>query len=218
MFDSENIDFHPKYVNPYYGGLIGFNFTREEVVSNSTEFLISIQGLREQLSNEDILTLLNHNWRPSKVGAWIIGLCEIKELEKDLIEYLKTRPNHSEHVIINLTLFNTDIGRSAINKFVMKQLDEILNLTKEDKEYKAFDLFESNSVVWGFNAIKYLDSINNTKNFEILLNSSVWHDLKMEWHKISRSNPSPYFHNQFIDCENKDLGFIEAFELIKKRR
>ncbi|MEM9889208.1 MAG: hypothetical protein AAF849_25290, partial [Bacteroidota bacterium] len=60
-------------------------------------------------------------WRPSKVGAWIIGLCRIEELEKDLIKYLQTRPIHCEHVIINLALFNTPAGNKAIRNYTQSQ-------------------------------------------------------------------------------------------------
>ena len=161
--------------------------------------------------------LTDQNWRPANVGAWIIGLCQIKELEKDLINYLTVRPIHCEHAIINLTLFNSKRGINAINEFVKNRLDEILYLTYEGKEYEAFDKFESYSIVWGFNAIKYLDSINETKNFETVLDSQSWTELKTEWLKISNSNPRAIgFYDQFIASESKELSFVEKIEIIKK--
>lgn len=218
MIDTESIEFHETYVNPYYGGLMGFNITRKDVVSDPHEFIQSIISLEEKLTHDVIKAMLIHqNWRPAKVAAWIIGLCQIKELEKDLIDYLTYRPIHCEHAIINLTLFNNKRGINAINEFVKNRLDEILNLTKEGKEYEGFDKFENYSILWGFNAIKYLDSINETKNFESVLNSQSWSELKTEWLKISKSNQRAIgFYNQFIASESKDLSFTESIEKIKK--
>ncbi len=217
MIDTESIEFHETYVNPYYGGLMGFNMMRIEVVSDTHKFISKIISLQDKLGHDVIKAMLIHdNWRPAKVGAWIIGLCQIKELEKDLIDCLTHSPIYCEHVIINLALLNSKRATNAINEFVTNKLDEILNLTKEGKEYKASDKFERYSILWVFNAIKYLDSINDTKNFETVLNSQNWIELKSVWHKISKSNPRAIgCYNQFIASENKDLKFAESIEIIK---
>ncbi len=107
---------------------MGFNITRTEVVSDPNEFIESIISLEEKLTHDVIKSMLIHNnWRPAKVAAWIIGLCQIKELENDLIYHLTHRPVYCEYAIINLTLFNSKKGINAINSFVKNQLNEILN-------------------------------------------------------------------------------------------
>ena len=152
---------------------MGFNIVRKEVVPNPKEFLNSIQSLKQELSNDEILMLLNNSWRPSKVGAWIIGLCRIEELEKDLIQYLKNRPIYCEHIIINLPLFNTPTGNQALRNYAQSQMERILILTRRGKEHEAGEMFERNSILWAFNAIRYLDSINSTKHYNELINSVV---------------------------------------------
>ncbi|MEH0154067.1 hypothetical protein V6R21_07945 [Limibacter armeniacum] len=78
-------------------------------------------------------------------------------------------------------------------------------------------MFESNSVLWGFNAIKYLDSIYQIEQFKSILNSQVWSELKTEWLKISKLNPRAIgFYNEIIASENRDLGFKESIAIIKK--
>ncbi|GEM_PF-2853069 len=217
MIDLKNIDFHPKYVNPFYLGLMNLNFAREEIVSNPLKFLKSVKALRNELNNEEIIQLLNHNWRPSKVGAWIIGLCKIEELEFELIKYLNLRPTHSEHVIINLTIFNSKKGTKSLSEYVENQLSQILTLTKSKEEYNAGSMFESNSLIWGFNALKYLDSINLTTSYSDLINSELWNSIKKEWLEISKKNPRALgFYNMFLDAEIRDLGLEKSMKLIKK--
>jgi hypothetical protein len=217
MIDTEKLDFHPQYVNLFYGGLMGFNLTNKEVVPNPVEFLNSVRSIKEELTNDEILTLLNANWRPSKVGAWIIGLCRIEELEKDLIKYLNNQPNYCEHVIINLTILNSEDGNKAINQYLSNQLLTMLNYSIEGKEIRAIDIYDRNSISCAFNAIRYLDSMNTTGNYLKLVNSYVWISIKKEWSRISKTNPRANgFLTLLEELENVDLGFENVMKTIKK--
>lgn len=217
MIDTEGLDFHPKYVEPFYRGLIGFSFTKSELVPNPAGFLSSIRALREELSNAEIVTLLNGSWRPSKVGAWIIGLCQIRELEKDLIQYLQSRPIHCEHIIINLTLLNSASGKKALRNFVEDRLEKVLELTQKGREYEAGSTFENNSLAWAFSAIRYLDSTNATKYFEALLNSDKWKELKTEWLKISKSSLKEIQLSDMLkNVQREDTEFTKNIEMIRE--
>ncbi len=180
MLKQGSLNFNPVYVDPFYGGLMNANFVREEIVSDPIIFLKSVKRLRLKLANKEILTLLNDSWRPSKVGAWVIGLCRINELKIHLIEYLNNQPIYCEHVIINLALFNSDDGNIGINNFLSNQLKVILDYTKNGEEYKAIDVFERNSILWAFKAIEYLDLVNSTRNYKKLINSDIWNEIKKE--------------------------------------
>ena len=190
MLKTKDLDFHPKYVNPFYGGLMNLNFMRIEIVKDPIEFLESVRQLRKELNNTEIIRLLFHNWRPSKVGAWLIGLCEILELENELIRYVHRHSVYCEHAIFNLMLLNSDDSVSAIKEYVISQLQLIVNLLKGNEEFKAIDIFERNSIADSFDALNYLDSINSTTNYTDIIHSELWNSIKKESLRISGLNLS----------------------------
>ena len=164
MIDLTNLNIYHKLVTPYYERLMGVNFMDKTLTPSYEEFLIEVRNLYPELSHEDLTTLLHYqqNWRPSKVGAWIIGLNHIAVLEEELIKYLMSRPTHCEHVIINIALFNTEKGIEALKSYIVQQLNNINNiLLKNNGWIKAIGLFETNSVTWAFHALAYLDKINH---------------------------------------------------------
>ncbi|WP_196892181.1 DUF6000 family protein [Aureivirga marina] len=212
--DLNDVDTHRKFINPYYLKLMGFNFLRDD---NPIKFLESVKSLKDDFTLDDLRTILmfEENWRPRKVGAWVIGLCQIKELEKELIEYLKIYPIYCEHVISNLVLFNSLEGRKAINEHVLGFLEEILFLIKENKFHDGWNLFEINSLRWGFNALKYLDAINKTKDFENMINSNIWKEILIKCNENSSSFSRFYYYDWFKNEENIDCDFTESFKVIK---
>ena len=217
MLNNEELGFHDKYVIPFYGGLMNLNFTRREVCANPKAFLDSVRQLRIELTNDEILQLLNHNWRPSKVGAWIIGLCEISELKKDLIEFLDHRPTYCEHVIINLILFNSKDGNIALREYIYNQLKLIQKLTLNNEEYNSIQNFERNSIICGFDGLNYLDSINSTNHFYEIINSEIWNSIKNEWDRISKINSrAKGFLNVLQKSEQRNGRFDSAMQLIKE--
>lgn len=216
MLHTEQFDFHLKYVDPYYGGLMKCNFLNKEIIDNPIEFLGAVRRLRDALSNEDILMFLNSSWRPSKVGAWIIGLCRIKELEKDLIQVLHNRPSYSEHIIINLTLLNSRLGNSALIYFLETQLEELVEFIKADQIYKAFNQFEGHSLIGAFCAIKYLDSVNRTNDYNTILNGKHWPEIKRGLRSVVPSNSRmEEFYRRCMDLQGENQ-IEEVIDLIKK--
>lgn len=217
MLNKDNLDFHPKYVEPFYIRLIGFGFMQNNNAESCVLFLNSIKELRKDLSNDEVLNLLNSNWRPSKVGAWLIGLCKISELKKELIEYLKNQPIYCEHAIINLAIFNTEDANRAIKDHLVNQLQNMLDYSLKKEGYNAFKIYDQNSISWGIGAIKYLDSLNSTNDFEVLISSEVWSSLKNYWSIAGKKNDrSSGFLNVLEELENVDMGFEKAMGIISK--
>lgn len=179
MLKEDNLDFHPKYVNPFYLGLMGFNFINNDIIDDPDTFLTTVRLLEKELTHYEILLLLNGNWRPSKVGAWIIGLNQLSELEYALIEYLKNNTFHSEHVIISLSLFNSKKGNEAIQTFVESQLNTVILTSKNKKEYPhkgymLIDELEKTSCIYGLAVLHFLDTKNNTPHFKNLTKTKSW--------------------------------------------
>lgn len=216
MLRKEQLDFHLKYVDPYYGGLMECNFLNREISDNPVEFLGTVRRLRDELSNEDILKLLNSSWRPSKVGAWIIGLCRINELEEDLIQVLHNSPKYGEHIIINLILLNSRLGKSALIYFLETQLEELVKLSKAGQIYKAFNQLEGHSLLWAFRGIKYLDSVNGSNDYNRILNGKHWKEIKREFRNEMQSNSRmEELYRRYIDLQSENQ-IEEVIGLIKK--
>jgi len=216
--DTKSVSFFNKYVKPYYGGLMNLNFMRKEFKLDPVEFLKEVIALERELSHQEIRGMVSHeNWRLSKVGAWIIGLCNIYELERGLIQQLQSRPIYSEHIIINLTLLNTPSGRMAILAYTRMQLEEILKWTSNDNLYEAIEHFERSSIIWAFNAIKQLDILNSSDDFKNLLSSETWSSLRKHWKQKSEFNRKALRSNDFLQSkESEDLGFEKLIKLIGK--
>lgn len=171
MLNKEELDFHPEFVAPYYTGLMNMNFASGGIMDNPQEFLLEVRSLKNKLSAEDILILLNGNWRPSKVGAWIIGLGKMYELEDALKKYLNSHFMYLEHVICSLSILNTPSSVLIIQSFIEKQL---FRITQLESPYEAIDRLDTSSVDWAFAALSYLDKQNGTHNYEQSLKGEGW--------------------------------------------
>ncbi len=190
MTNQEEFAFHPKYVAPFYGGLMNFNILNKEVVANPYKFLEEVRELGHELSDDLVLTLLNNSWRPSKVGAWVIGLCKKYHLEDDLISYLMTNPIYCEHAIIGLTILNSEKSAVAIKDFTKSQLNLILSLLKNSSDYQALENLGRHRIETAFSALQYLDKINKTEFFlEVGIQSSEWGQIKEEVKKLAIEKP-----------------------------
>ena len=52
MLNKEELDFHPEFVAPYYGGLMNMNFASSRIMDNPHEFLLEVRSLKNKLSSE----------------------------------------------------------------------------------------------------------------------------------------------------------------------
>ncbi|MDF1697569.1 MAG: DUF6000 family protein [Saprospiraceae bacterium] len=216
MIDKDNLEFHPHFVNPYYGGLMNLSFMSRYNQSERMDFLNSVKKLENGLSNEDICTLLHSGMRPSKVGAWIIGLCKIQELEYELIYYLNTRPIYCEHVLSSLASLQTNAAKKAISNFLSREIVTLQKHLENGKGYLAMEQFDKHSLRIAFSALKYLDTVHGSHLYEEVIRSKKWTAIKKEWLKIIKQKPREMnFYLAFLKVENIDSRFEEAMEFIQ---
>lgn len=216
---DDNLTFHPQFVKPYYGGLMNCNFAGESFSSKPIIFLKEVRDLQKELSNQDILTLLNSSWRPSKVGAWLIGLNKIEELREELISYLKSRPVYCEHVITNLIIFNKKDSNEAVLDFSLEQLQLILQAVNRGKDYEAIDIFQKHSVEVALVAIKFLDSINDTQTYQTLINSDSWQKICKGLEQLANVQPRKKGTlEHFLTFDATDFGIGKAMEIVGRLR
>jgi len=89
--NGENMDFHSKWVNPFYGKLMNGNFLRLKE-SEQKQFAENIQITLSEL-NDDILTqmLSSDNWRARLTAGWFIGFArrqsKVAEIGKNLLRF-----------------------------------------------------------------------------------------------------------------------------------
>ncbi|MEM8892000.1 MAG: DUF6000 family protein [Bacteroidota bacterium] len=212
MLNKEELDFHPEFVAPYYGDLMNMNFARSEIMDNPHEFLLEVRSLKNKLSSEDILILLNGNWRPSKVGAWIIGLGKMYELEDALEEYLKTKWIYLEHVICSLSILNTPTVVPKIQDFIENKFSEI---NQRESPIRALQLLERSSVDWAFAALKYLDKKNGTNNYQQSLKGEGWIEMgKVLWQLKKKEGMISELAEDFLKVPERVLIFDKGMDIV----
>lgn len=221
----ENLDFHPIYVNPYYGILMNANFAKDNwnTKTNLPELIVNLRNLGNTLKEEDLITMLNANWRPSKVAAWIIGLSQKEHLEKDLQTKMRQTPNHCEHIIFALCLLNTEQSSNIIQEFVHTEIEKIL---KDFDFIKTIFEIEKISFTWALAGISYLDSINQTNHLkELTAKNGAWTNFKeylqKQYHNKSSKSKNSENRNsklltQILAFEKKEQHFKKAMEMIKQ--
>jgi len=161
--------FHPVYVDPYYSLLMNANFVREP--EKVPELFNGLKKIEKELDNVELTYMLRSSWRPSKVAAWIIGLCHKVELEDELINTLHKSPSYCEHLIFALAFLNTDKSIAGIEHHIQLQTDYLK---------KKFDLnrIEQMRFDCAVAALGWLDKQNNTNRVEKSL--QVWETFKKD--------------------------------------
>jgi hypothetical protein len=204
MMREIDIEWYEKTINPYYVGLMNLNFVNNEQYGESKIMISSLKELGYSMKNDEILKLLNGYWRESKVGAWVIGLCDLKELEYDLIKVLNEKPIYCEHLIFNIAFLNSINGSNAIIKHANQVICKAINYTELGNKfwYKGIDILQMHSLGWAFEGIQYLDEMNGTNMCEMILNSDEWNHLKKIWKLISEQ----------FDREQKKYDLIMSYE------
>lgn len=146
----EEKEFNEKYIAPFYLELMNLNFVKESE-TKSFELFRQLRELAAELSNEQLMELLNDFWRPSKGGAWMIGLSNRTELYPELEKYLSSKlVHHSEHVLINLLILDKEKAGISITNFIEQQVKHHL------ESPNIIDL-ERLSIDWALSILAYLD-------------------------------------------------------------
>jgi len=161
--------FHPLYVDPYYLLLMNANFVREP--EKAPDLFNGLKKIEKELDNVELTYMLRSSWRPSKVAAWIIGICHKVELEDELINTLHKDPFYCEHLFFALAFLNTEKGIAGIERHIQLQTDYL-------KE--KFDLIRIEKMRFdcAVATLGWLDKQNNTNRVERAL--QVWDTFKKD--------------------------------------
>lgn len=220
-----NLDFHPIYVNPYYRILMNANFAKDNwnTKTNLPELIVNLRNLGNTLKEEDLITMLNANWRPSKVAAWIIGLSQKVHLETVLHIKILQSPVYCEHIIFGLCLLNTNQSINIIQDFLQTEMEKIL---KDFDFLEALFEIDKISFTWALAGISYLDSINQTNHLkELTAKNGAWTNFKeylqKQCHNKSSKSKNSENRNsklltQILAFEKKEQHFKKAMEMIKQ--
>lgn len=224
---KNDVVFYQNYINPFYGGCMNFNIISKSVVPDPIEFIDKIYKIKDDLSDEQIIELLqgNINWRTSKVAADIIGFCKLYQLEPYLFDYIYRNPNHCEHAFLAITILNSKTSAKALLQLLQAGLDKLLHLLHESQnnrslELKALDIFDRYDLNYIYGAISYLDIVNDTKNKKNNgIQSSTWASIKIEISRIIENSPRyKDMWSKVIDDFEKDTSYIfdEVFLVMDK--
>jgi hypothetical protein len=203
-----HLDFHPKYVTPYYGELMNLNFTSKS--DNAIEILFhSIQSIAKEINDEMLITMLHATYRPSKVAAWIIGMDRRTHLIKELKMFVrKTGIVYSEHVLLNLSLLKGINSIQTMNEFIARQINYYLNQGN-------IVFLESSSIDWAISIVGYLDKNNDVNHLNQLYSSELWSNFENKlqtfppplYKSIRRSFEPNFYHkeiNRMMDLMNRN--------------
>ena len=175
--NSLSDEFIQKWVAPFYMWGV-----------DNDSFLANYSEIKSELDETIVDSLLSEfNWRPRIVGAYFSALKQYRSFE-DTIGKLLLRSDVCYAGVgytIALTSFNTE---SSVN-YLKQYLDYYL--TKKDLWFDQCDVMA---------AVKYLDSVNDTENFE---------DRLPAWNKFASNKPN-------WDLESKVEWFSKTMEQIKK--
>lgn len=134
----------------------------------SKEMFKQLDSLGKELSDKQLIEMLNDPWRLSKVGAWMIGIGNRQTLLKNLIEYLEITPaDYPEHALVNLLILTENESVDYIKDFLERQIKHYVS-SKKNIEIGIL------SVHWAIAIIKYIDEEFNKSNFMELESKEYW--------------------------------------------
>ncbi len=145
-------------------------------VEKSEEYTIGmfnqLKVLAQELTDEQLKEMLNDSWRPSKVGAWMIGIGNRVNLKKDLKIYLLETPSdYSEHALMNYYILAKEESEQKLFDFIERQVKYYL----AQKEYVEFDNL---SIHWAWAILNLIDENQNRSNINQIESTDWWKDFK----------------------------------------
>jgi hypothetical protein len=134
----------------------------------SKEMFKQLDSLSNELSDIQLVEMLNEPWRLSKVGAWMIGIGNRQTLKEDLIKYLdKTPADYPEHALVNLLILTKDNSTNYIKIFLERQIKYYVS----SKEYIVI---EHLSIHWAIAILKYIDEEFEQSNLKQTESKQFW--------------------------------------------
>ena len=134
----------------------------------SKEMFRQLDSLSKELSDIQLIEMLNEPWRLSKVGAWMIGIGNRQTLIEDLIKYLdKTPADYPEHALVNLLILTKANSANGIKNFLERQIKYYVS-SKENIE------IEHLSIHWAIAILKYIDEKFELSNLKQIRSKQFW--------------------------------------------
>lgn len=201
QYSEQQIEFVKRYIRPYYMDLMKMNFIRKSK-EYTAKLFYELEVLSNELESEVLIKMLNDSWRPSKVGAWMIGVSNKSELKSELEEYLNQINNqYCEHVLFNYYLLDGENSVNEICSYINREIQIILN-----SEKPVLDI-ERISIHWAIAILKHID-VKYDRNYEKeLITSQLWNQYisKIKKLKISEHILKMYESNYYFETIEESL-------------
>lgn len=198
----EQSEFLARYIRPFYMDLMKMNF-----VEKSEDYTISmfnkLKSLVEELSDEQLKSMLNDFWRPSKVGAWMIGLGNRINLKLDLENFLsKTPSDYSEHALMNYFILTKEKSGLKLIEFIERQI-------KYFSVQKVYVEFDNLSIQWALAILRFMDEKYDQKNID-QIESSIW------WMEFINGIKGTRYSDQIIQLLESNYYLETIRETVKR--
>lgn len=152
--DVETIEFMNKWVNPYYGRIMGFNGLNNE---EKTQLVNDIRDVLSTIDDSILIRMLSDsNWRPRLAAGCFIGLEKFENFAEKVGENLLKYPNYAYMYCFALGRIGTTVARDHLIAHLTRYLK-----TSVAQDYDA----ETLSVGWALSAIKWIDDQQQTNYF-----------------------------------------------------
>ncbi|MCH7309661.1 DUF6000 family protein [Acinetobacter sp. NIPH 1852] len=137
---------HPKYVQPFYlefmnGNIILISEAKRKVLWKA------FTSCALELSDIEIIQMVNEGWRSEKVGVWTIALRKMNQFSDKILLRLLQYPNRTEHLCICLARLGGEQSYAGLLKYIEKCNDTVL-------ENRCIN--EALQPEWAYAALNYL--------------------------------------------------------------
>lgn len=165
----ERKEFLARYIRPFYMDLMKLNFV-SKTEEHSKEMLKQLDSLSKELSDNQLINMLNEPWRLSKVGAWMIGVGNRQTLIDELIIYLEATPaDYPEHALVNLLLITEKDSANYITNFFENQIKYYVSR-------QGVIEIETLGIHWAIAILKYIDEEFKQSNLKQAKSKQYWVD------------------------------------------
>lgn len=205
QYSEQQIEFIKRYIRPFYMDLMKMNFV-DKSQEYTDELFFNLRTTSTELKNETIIKMLNDSWRPSKVGAWMIGIGEKLDLKLELLKYLNLVGNHyCEHVLFNYYLLEGKESATELKNYINREIHFIT--TSEE----PFLDVERISIHWAIAILQHIDKENSANNVKEVKTSSTWNSLISTIRKLKTSEHilKMYDSNYYLETIEESIKRVK---------
>ena len=170
------------------------------------ELFFKLRTTATELEKEDIIKMLNDSWRPSKVGAWMIGVGNRLDLKLELLKYLnKVGNQYCEHVLFNYYLLEGKDSAIEHKNYINREINFIT--TSEE----AFLEIERISIHWAIAILKHIDKEYSTNNVKEVKISTTWNSFISTIRKLNTNEHllKMYDSNYYLETIEESIKRVK---------